>query len=128
MTVCVAARSCAPPTRKRGNVSVDLFGRAEAVANLKRGYVTILTALLRHKPSLFELMAHEGTQRRRWIAREPGALYPESPHLARDHAFAVAGDWHLDTNLSRAQIDLRLDVACRLAGYRYGQDVKISGT
>ena len=126
-TLRAAARSCAPPTRKRGNVRVDLFGHVEPVANLKRGYVMILTSLLRHKPSLFELMAHEGTQRRRWIAREASALYPESPHLARDHAFAVAGDWHLDTNLSRAQIDLRLGVACRLAGYRYGQDVKITG-
>lgn len=126
-TMRAAARSCAPSTRKRGNVSVDLFGRVEPVANLKRGYVAILNGLLRHKPSLFELLAHEGTQRRRWIARDVSSLYPVSPHLARDHAFALAGEWHLDTNLSRTQIDQRLTAACKIAGYRYGEDLKIIG-
>lgn len=104
----IAARSCAPPTRKRGNISVEIFGRSHPVANLKGAYVSALTALLRHKPSLFELFAHEGTNRRRWIARDAAKLYPESPHLARYHALSVAGDWQLDTNLSRVQIDQRL--------------------
>jgi hypothetical protein len=121
------ARSCAPATRKRGNISVSLFGRSQSVANLKGAYVATLIGLLRHKPSLFERLAQEGTARRRWIAREASALYPESPHLARDHALALAGDWFLDTNLSRVQIDQRLLVACRIAGYWYGDDVVIVG-
>lgn len=121
------ARSCAPATRKRGNISISLFGREQPVANLKSAYVAILIGLLRHKPSLFERLANEGTVRRRWIARDGAALYPESPHLARDHALALAGDWVLDTNLSRVQIDQRLAVACRVAGYRYGDDIVIMG-
>jgi hypothetical protein len=111
--------------RKRGNVSVDLFGRSVPVANLKGAYLAILNALVRHKPSLFELLSHEGTNRRRWAARESAALYPATPHLARDHAFAVTGDWFVDTNLSARQIAERLAVAARLAGYRYGEDVRI---
>ena len=124
----ISARSCAPSTRKRGNVSIEMFGRSQPVANLKAAYVAALTSLLRHKPSLFELLAQEGTNRRRWIARDAAKLYPESPHLARDHALNIAGDWHLDTNLSRIQIDQRLARACQIAGYKFGDDVLIVGT
>lgn len=120
-----AARIAPPAIRRRGNISVDLFGRAQPVANLKSAYIAILNALLRHKPSLFEHLAGEGRTRRRWIARTPEGLYADSPHLARDHAFPLRGDWYLDTNLSRAQIDQRLETACRIAGYRYTADVRI---
>lgn len=123
----IAARSCAPSTRKRGDIAVEIFGRSHPVANLKAAYVYALSALLRHKPSLFELLSVEGTNRRRWIARDGAKLYPESPHLARDHALVIAGDWQLDTNLSRVQIDQRLQRACAIAGYRFGGDVLITG-
>ncbi len=123
----ISARSCAPTTRKRGNISIEIFGRSQPVANLKAAYVSALTALLRHKPSLFDLLSAEGTDRRRWIARDAAKLYPESPHLARDHALSIAGDWQLDTNLSRVQIDQRLERACQIAGYRFGEDVLIVG-
>jgi hypothetical protein len=120
------ARTAPPPTRRRGVAIVALFGRDQPVANLKQGYITILAALVRHKPSLFEHLAQEGRTRRRWIARTPAGLYADSPHLARDHAWPLPGDWFLDTNLSRAQIDQRLEVACKIAGYRYGDDLKLS--
>ena len=120
-----SARAAPPATRRRGHVSVDLFGREQPVANFKAAYIAILTALLRHKPSLFEHLADEGKTRRRWIARTADGLYADSPHLARDHAHAMPGDWFLDTNLSRAQIDQRLEAACKIAGYRYNEDVRI---
>lgn len=119
------ARPSPPSTRRRGDVAVDLFGRRLPVANFKYAYLTVLNALVRHKPSLFELLGQEGTARRRWVARSTGELYGGSPHLARDHATALAGEWFADTNLSRKQIDHRLAVAAKLAGYRYGEDVQI---
>ena len=119
------ARDTPPSTRRRGNVSVELFGRAQPVANLKAAYIAALTALLRHKPSLFEHLAQEGRTRRRWIARSADGLYADSPHLARDHAHEILPGWFLDTNLSRAQIDQRLAIACKIAGYRYGDDARI---
>ncbi len=121
-----AARMSAPVTRRRGDIKVTAFGSEDAVANLKIAYVTALTRLVRHKPSLFEQMSLKGSSKRRWIARDADSLYPGSPHLKRDHAFAFNG-WWLDTNLSRAQIDARLEEACRLAGYRYGDDIRITG-
>jgi hypothetical protein len=119
------ARLIQPATRRRGNICVMLYGQDKPVANLKVAYLTILQSLVKHKPALFELLAHEGTPRRRWIAREAIALFPHSPHLVRDHAMEIAPGWVIDTNVSRAQIDARLGIACRIAGYRFGEDVAI---
>jgi hypothetical protein len=120
------SRGAASVTRRRGDVRLAAFGSEEAVANLKLAYVAALTRLVRHKPALFELLSLEGGTKRRWIARDAQSLFPGSPHLARDHAYAL-GSWWLDTNLSRGQIEARLDAACRIAGYRYGEDVRIVG-
>jgi hypothetical protein len=111
--------------RRRGNCRIIVLGKAEAVMNLKDAYLTILTALVRHKASLFQLLAFEGTERRRWVAPSAEALFMTSPHLAADHAHEIAPNWFVDTNVSRAQIISRLTVACRLAGYNYGQDVTV---
>ena len=111
--------------RRRGNCRVVVLGKAEAVMNLKDAYLTILTAMVRHKASLFQLLAFEGSERRRWIAPSAQALFVTSPHLASDHAHEITPNWFVDTNVSRAQIISRLTVACRLAGYRYGEDVSI---
>jgi hypothetical protein len=125
------ARECAryapPLRRRRGNVRLELFTRDQSVPNLKYAYIAALQSLVKHKPALFELLSLEGTSRRRWAARTTDALFPGSPHLARDHAHEVKADWFIDTNLSRAQIDARLSVACRIAGYKFGEDVKILG-
>ncbi len=117
----------APAQRRRGNICVMLFGRETPVANLKYAYVSALLSLVRHKPSLFEHLAQEGTSLRRWAGRSKADLFARSPHLARDHAHEIMPDWWIDTNLSRTQIDARLERACRIAGYRYGDDVSISG-
>ena len=112
--------------RRRGKTSVTLFGRSQPVLNLKDAYLVILTALVRHKAELFTLLAVEGSERRRWIAPRPEALFLTSPHLASDHAHQIAPNWYVDTNVSRAQIHGRLTVACRLAGLSYGREVVIN--
>lgn len=111
--------------RRRGNCRIIVLGKAEPVMNMKDAYLTILTALVRHKASLFQLLAFEGTERRRWIAPSAEALFVTSPHLASDHAHEIAPNWFVDTNVSRAQIIARLTTACRLAGIHYGQQVSI---
>ncbi len=111
--------------RRRGNCRVMIDGRMQPVMNLKEAYLVILTALVRHKASLFQLLAVEGTTRRGWIAPSPEALFGTSPHLAARHAHQIAPNWFVDTNVSRGQIIARLTVACRIAGKRYGNDVSI---
>ncbi len=111
--------------RRRGQIRTRLFGREQDVLNLREAYLVILTGLVRHKASLFQLLAAEGTARRRWIAPSPEGLFVSAPHLASLHAHRIAPDWFVDTNVSRAQIVTRLTVAARLAGYRFGEDVAL---
>jgi hypothetical protein len=59
------------------------------------------------------------------VARSPEALFVTAPHLAAEHAHQIAPDWFIDTNVSRAQIVARLAVAARIAGYAFGEDVRI---
>jgi hypothetical protein len=112
-------------TRKRGDFSIEVAGRKTDVPNLKAAYITTLSQLVKRRPSLFQQLLKEGSQRRRWIAMTPEALFPLSPHLARQHAYRIAPDWYVDTNLSRAQIDARLQIAANAAGLDYGETVKI---
>lgn len=120
------ARLTPPPMRKRGLVALALFGQANPQPNLKYAYLAALRSLVRHKPSLFEHLAEKGTSRRRWAAHSPRELYAAAPHLARDHGHEIQPGWWVDTNISRAQIEARLTVACKIAGYRFGEDVVLS--
>ena len=111
--------------RRRGRVRVVIFGQEQAVLNLRDAYLVILIALTRHKATLLHLLAVEGSAKRRWVAPSSAALFVAAPHLAADHAHRIAPDWYVDTNVSRAQILARLTVATRLAGYGFGEDVRI---
>jgi hypothetical protein len=120
-----ALRPDLPVQRRRGNLLVEVAGRTTPVANLKDGYITILSQLVKIRPSLFQQLLKEGSQRRRWIATRAEALFPLSPHLSRDHAHQIAPTWFVDTNLSKAQIDTRLLKACEIAGLGFGKNVQI---
>jgi hypothetical protein len=111
--------------RRRGYTRVRLFGQVEDVMNLKDAYLVILSALVRRKSSLFQLLAAEGSARRRWMSPNAEALFVTAPHLAVQHAHEIAPNWFVDTNVSRAQIIARLTVAARLADARFGEDVAI---
>ncbi len=123
----VLAHPAAAVRRKRGDLSIDFAGHVFPVANLKEAYITILSKLVNKRPSLFQLLLKEGSSRRRWIAMRPEALFPLSPHLARQFAHQLSRDWYVDTNLSKQQIETRLTRACELAGYSYGENVRICG-
>jgi hypothetical protein len=124
----VLARHDIVVQRKRGNMSVEVAGRTTPVANLKDAYITILTQLVKIRPSLFQQLLKEGNDRRRWLAMTAEALFPLSPHLARQHAHQIAPNWYVDTNVSKAQIEVRLLRAAQVAGHRFGDDVVIIGS
>ena len=111
--------------RRRGRVRVVLFDREQHVLNLRDAYLVIVMTLVRHKACLLQLLANEGSERRRWVARSPEALFVTAPHLAAEHAHQLSPEWFIDTNVSRAQIVKRLTVAARLAGHVFGENVQI---
>lgn len=120
-------RADMPVQRKRGDVTVFINDREIQVANLKAAYIEILSQIVKIRPSLFQMLLKEGSDRRRWIALSPAELFPLSPHLIRQHAYQIAPNWFIDTNLSKSQIETRCERICALADLEFGRDVRIIG-
>lgn len=112
-------------TRRRGLWSVELGGRRLAAENLKQAYRILLCALDAVHPDFLEAFARERDRARRFVARDPAALYGRSPHLAPRHAQPLVGGWYFDSNVSATQVARRVRIAARLCGLLYGQDVRI---
>jgi hypothetical protein len=64
-------------------------------------------------------------RRRRYLARHQAALYPERPDLASEHSHEVRPGWWIGTNVSRAQVEKILQMACGVAGLKYGTDLRV---
>jgi hypothetical protein len=62
---------------------------------------------------------------RRLVARSPEGLYIESPHLAYE-AREICPGWYADTNLDKGAILKRLQIACEVAGLKFGTDLIVN--
>lgn len=60
---------------------------------------------------------------RRYLAKNPGDLYPDRPDLARDHSAQLTSGWWLSVNQSRASIERIIEMACDVAHVKYGKDL-----
>jgi hypothetical protein len=119
-------RSPQPATlRVRGQWAVELGGKRQPAANMSDAYRLLLLALEDATPGFLDRFAEEGTRSRRFVAPEPGALYKDSPHLARQFGRHLHDDWYYDANLSADQVGKRARIAARLAGLAYGRDVRL---
>lgn len=118
------ARRAPGPSRGRGLWSVEFGGRRIPATNLKHAYRILLRELAAAYPHFLEAFAAEEGRARRYVARNPAALYKRSPHLAR-HAEPLGDGWYYDSNLSTARAGRLARIAARLCGLLYGSDVRI---
>jgi negative regulator of replication initiation len=114
-----------PGERSTGRWTVEVEGRKEPAANLKGAYRTLLLLLHERDPDFLSAFSEQRARARRFVARSPDALYLASPGLAKHHAKPLAEGWFFDTNLSTDQVARRARIAARLAGLRYGGEVRI---
>jgi predicted type IV restriction endonuclease len=63
---------------------------------------------------------------RRYLAHSKDELYPGRPDLVRDFSHELKPGWWLGINLSRNAIERILEMACVVAGLRYGTDLKVN--
>lgn len=63
---------------------------------------------------------------RRYLARSPEELYPGRPDLAREHYAKLRSGWYVGTNHSLAAIGRIVEMACEVAGIRYGRDLAVN--
>src|SRR3954469_22204816 len=113
-----------PGERITGRWTVVFLGMREAAPNLKGAYRNLLLLLHGHDERFLAKFAGQQARARRFVARKPEDLYLNSPDLAKHHAKPLTDGWFFDTNLSTNQVARRARVAARVAGLRYGKDLK----
>jgi hypothetical protein len=84
---------------------------------------TALLALQGRDAGFLQRLSKKQVKSRRIVARRPEDLFINSPHLAADYAERLIDGWFFDTNLSSTQVQLRLGVACQVAGITFGVDL-----
>lgn len=107
------------------STGLTIKGRFIACRNGREVLVTAFETLADIDPTFLERFAarpkHGRT--RRYVARSPGELYPGRPDLAREFFEKLKSGWFVGTNVSHAAIRQIVEMACEVAGLRYGVDV-----
>ncbi len=62
---------------------------------------------------------------RRYLAQSGDDLYPGRPDLVRAFSYELQPGWWLGINLSRKAVERIAEMACEVAGLRYGVDLKV---
>ena len=64
-------------------------------------------------------------RKRRYISRDKMDLYPGRPDLCEEYSVSRFGGWWIGTNYSRSTIRHAVELACQVAGLRWGTDLKL---
>jgi predicted type IV restriction endonuclease len=116
-----------PSDRELSRVGFELNGQFHAARNARDVLVKVFTELERRDstfPDRFAALPKHG-RTRRYLARTSNELYPDRPDLARDFSQQLKSGWWLGINLSRAAISRIIEMACEVAGLRFGADLKV---
>ena len=112
-------------TRLMGHWQAKIGESVVAASSLKEVYCRFVVLASQHDREFLQRFALLKGKTRRYVAHRPEDLYIKSPHLAKDHAAALAPGWYIDTNLSETQIAQRARAAARELGLQYGKDAWI---
>lgn len=119
-----------PVTRppQPSQVGFVLGGTVYPARNARDVLVKVFSELADRNPTFLERFAtlpkHGRT--RRYLARSKDELYPGRPDLVRDFSHELRSGWWLGINLSRNAIERIIEMACEVAGLRYGVDLKVN--
>lgn len=64
-------------------------------------------------------------RKRRYLARDKWELYPGRRDLCEEYSQQKFGGWWIGTNYSRSTIRHAIELACEIAGLRFGHDLKL---
>lgn len=120
--------SSGPLVSKPGSVGYIFDGKFTPCRNGRDVLVAVFEVLAKRDPTFLERFAarpkHGRT--RRYLARSPDELYPGRPDLAREHSFKLLSGWHVGTNVSHAQIERIIEMACEVSRIRFGKELIVN--
>ncbi len=116
------------PNSRLGGIGYSFDGRFVACRNGREVLVSVFEALAKRDGTFLDRFAarpkHGRT--RRYLARSPEELYPGRPDLAREHFFKLESGWYIGTNVSHAQIERIIEMACEVSKVRYGKELIVN--
>ena len=117
----------APITDTSKSSGYELYGQRHQARNARDVMVKVFRAFAERDDSFLERFAAlpKHGRKRRYLARTREELYPGSEHLI-DNAYEVQPGWWIDTNSSKASMEIRIKMACEVAGAKYGKDLTIN--
>ncbi len=122
------APTASPSPPRSSPVGYTLDGRFTACRNGREVLVSVFEAFSARDASFLERFAarpkHGRT--RRYLARTPEELYPGRADLAREHSFKLKSGWYVGTNVSHAQIERIIEMACEVSRVRFGIDLTVN--
>lgn len=117
-----------PPLPRPSSVGYTLDGRFTSSRNGREVLVAVFEEFAARDASFLERFAarpiHGRT--RRYLARTPEELYPGRADLARAHSFKLKSNWYVGINVSHAQIERIIEMACEVARVKYGKDLTVN--
>ena len=120
--------SPASPTARPSGIGYTFEGRFTPCRNGRDVLVAVFEALAKKDSTFLERFAarpkHGRT--RRYLARSPDELYPGRPDLAREHSFKLQSGWHVGTNVSHAQIERIIEMACEVSRVSFGKELIVN--
>ena len=125
-----SARQASPasPTARPSGIGYTFEGRFTPCRNGRDVLVAVFEALAKKDSTFLERFAarpkHGRT--RRYLARSPDELYPGRPDLAREHSFKLQSGWHVGTNVSHAQIERIIEMACEVSRVSFGKELIVN--
>jgi hypothetical protein len=117
-----------PSTIHKGKIGFSYRGNFHPCRNGRDVLISVFLKLTENDPSFFQRFAGlpKHGRSRRFLATNPQDLYPDRPDLARDHSTEIAPGWWLGTNVSKKQIAIIIEMACRVAGVQFGSGLAIN--
>jgi len=110
------------------DIGFSLDEKWHPARNAKDVLVNVFLLLDKRDPIFLERFAalpRHGS-RRRYLSRNREELYPGRLDLARSHSFELKPGWWLGINISRKQVDKIINMACGVAGIKYGTELKVN--
>ena len=103
-----------------------LRGREQSCGAAREILVTVLRLLAEEDPTFLQrFAARKHGHKRRYVASEKAELYRGRPELCEKYSEQLPSGWFVGTNYGRAGIESILQMACEVAGLRFGVDLVI---
>lgn len=117
------------PTRlskdRQGKVfSLTFREQTDRFRNGKELLAGIFERLLQEDAGFYEKLEPDLKGRtRQYLARDKHALYPDNPKLVETQSTPLSNGWWLGTNSSNALKRDQIQIACKVAGIKFGKDL-----